>query len=86
MSQEVPEKAGRAPRGVVQDRVGRAAVVAHAGAEERLLVEDALEVVLLPEHVGEELEDAETKPASDVQANGPGVHGLGLARLPSPPQ
>ena len=51
--------------------------MAYASAEERLLLEGALEyVLLLAEHVGGELEDAQTKPAGDIQAHGPGDHGL----------
>src|SRR5215210_1326790 len=42
-----PEEAGSAPRGVVEDLVGGTAVVAHAGAEEHLFVESALQLVLL---------------------------------------
>ena len=64
--------------------MGRVPVVAHASAEERLILEGALEFVLpLAEHVGGELEDAQTKPAGDIQAHGPGNHGLANSEHPS---
>ena len=55
----------------------RVSIVAHPGAEESLIFEGALEfVLLLAEYVGGELEDAQTKSARDIQANGPGDHRL----------
>src|SRR5215207_959457 len=74
---EAPEEAGSPPGGVVEDLVRRVPVVAHASTEKRLIFESALELVLLlTQHVGGELEDAKTKSAGDIQANGPGDDGL----------
>jgi hypothetical protein len=74
---EAPQKAGSSPGGVVEDLVRRVPVVAHPGAEERLVFEGAFQFVLpLAKHVGGELEDAQTKSARDIQTHGPGDHSL----------